>query len=57
MHMSECGDSFRNRWIIDLKRRSSSGGEKEADAEDTTSEENADRGGRAAPGFPRSRKV
>src|SRR5215831_20086701 len=56
MHMSECCESFRRRRSIDFQRHRSSSGEEE-DAEDKSSEKGSDRGGYAAPGFPRSRKL
>jgi hypothetical protein len=57
MHLSECRASIGNRRSVDFERRCSSGGEEEADAKDKSSEQGSDRGGDAASGFPRSRKL
>ena len=38
MHMSECGESFRSRRIVDFNRRCSSSGEEEAATKDKSSD-------------------
>ena len=57
MHMSECSDPFRRRRIVNFKRRFSSGGEKEIEAENKSREQGPDRSGDTARSFPRSRKL
>src|SRR5205809_5816729 len=57
MHISECCESLRSRRIVDFNRHSSSSGEEEGAAKDKSSEQGSDRGGHAASGFSRSRKL
>jgi len=57
MHLSECSDSFRSRWIVDLKRHFPGSCEEEAYAEDKSAEQEPDRGSHAAPDFSGSRKL
>ena len=51
MQMSECCDPFRRRRIVNFKRRLSSGGEEEIEAENKSGEQGPNRSGDTAPSF------